>query len=69
MTHNNKIHIADDAQIDEDMNWREQKRPRQIKGEGTPGKFYFRITNPEYQLVEISRENAHHHYQLCFESV
>lgn len=56
-------------QMIEDVDWREQKRPRKIKGEGTPGKFYFRITNPTYQLVEITRKNAHHHYTLCFESV
>ena len=47
----------------------EYKRPVRIKGEGTPGKFYFRIANPKYQLVEITRENAHHHFALCFESV
>jgi len=56
-------------QPNNDMNWREQKRPKQIKGEGMPGKFYFRINSPKYQLVEITKENAYHHYLLCFESV
>lgn len=45
------------------------KRPVKIPGEGTPGKFYFRITNPKYQLVEITKANALHHYSLCFESI
>jgi hypothetical protein len=57
------------AALQNDTNWREQKRPIKIKGEGTPGKFYFRISNPNYQLVEITRENAYHHYLLCFESI
>lgn len=52
-----------------DETWFVEKRPRRIKGEGTPGKFYFRITNPKYQLVEITKINANHHWQLCFESV
>jgi hypothetical protein len=47
----------------------EYKRPIRVKGEGTPGKFYFRITNPKYQLVEITRENALHHFTMCFESI
>jgi len=47
----------------------EYKRPIRVKGEGTPGKFYTRIHNPKYQLVEITRANAHHHFALCFESV
>ena len=45
------------------------KRPVRIEGEGTPGKFYFCITNPTYQLVEITPSNAKHHYLMCFESI
>ena len=52
-----------------DTTWKTEKRPQRIKGEGTPGKFYFRNTSPKYQLVEIKKENAYHHYLLCFESV
>ena len=53
--------------VDEKMQY--NKRPVRIKGEGIPGKFYFRITSPKYQLVEITPSNASHHYTLCFESV
>lgn len=59
----------DEKETVDDTTWQQQKRPRKIKGEGTPGKFYFRITNPKYQLVEITKKNAYHHYLLCFESV
>ena len=69
MDNSTKSETLDFEASQNDMNWREQKRPRKIKGEGTPGKFYFRITNPKYQLVEITKKNAHHHYLLCFESV
>ncbi len=66
---NTKYTQLDFAASQNDTTWREQRRPQKIRGEGTPGKFYFRITNPKYQLVEITRENAYHHYLLCFESM
>ena len=36
--------------------WTQEKRPQKIKGDGTPGKIYFRITYPKYQLVEINKK-------------
>ena len=63
------IKQIDEKETVSDMTWLKEKRPKQIKGEGTPGKFYFRITNPKYQLVEITKKNAYHHYLLCFESI
>lgn len=68
-TYMNNTYMNNPTQSYCDETWKQEKRPRKIKGEGTPGKFYFRITSPKYQLVEINKKNAYHHYLLCFESI
>ena len=45
------------------------KRPVKLKSEGTPGKFYFRLNNSKYKLVEMAPKDAKHHYLMCFESM
>ena len=63
---NTKYTQLDFAASQNDTTCREQRRPQKIRGEGTPGKFYFRITNPKYQLVEITLKFINILYDLRY---